>query len=565
MSDTETSSTTKHRKRILYFGNRHERFDAFFLGMVRAEETYRSPSDARTVLYFEDGLALEFLPTFVPDQALEMLREHYVNLLVLDLRHTSEFEAQVAAARQLLRTLDHAEDLELRYGFHRILVLVSGPDIERLDQVVLELGARGIRHVLRESRDDQRWEGPADPQSDAFAARALRHVVGMLRDRRTGKSALCASGGGITGIHFEIGALKCLDDCLVDRSVNDFDMMFGISAGAVVTSLLAVGYTIDEVMASVAGAEGGRIGPLDLSVLKARHFNGRELAWRASTTLRQGFRRTLRAIRGKHQRETWFSETVGALGAPFNSAGFEQMLHKLLDAPGATNDFRRLPRPLYIGASDQDARQHVLFGSEGYEHVPISRAVQGSLSFNPAFAAVEIEGRWYEDGAITRTSDFVEAIDRGADLVFILDPFVPYVSDRPGLAHQRGLLYNLDQNIRTISYTRFESVRNYALRRHPEVSTYTFLPSNRQRKLLSKNPLDHRPYLPIWRAAYLSTLKRIKAVAHRMKGDLAEHGMTFDCARAEAVAERLGRTPRPVFNDFFVDGAPVIRHRPLLR
>jgi hypothetical protein len=50
-----------------------------------------------------------------------------------------------------------------------------------------------------------------------------------------------------------MGALKCLADCLPPGALNAFDMYFGISAGAVLTGILANGYSIDEFMASIAG------------------------------------------------------------------------------------------------------------------------------------------------------------------------------------------------------------------------------------------------------------------------------------------------------------------------
>ncbi|MBW2509220.1 MAG: hypothetical protein JRE81_11360, partial [Deltaproteobacteria bacterium] len=220
---------------------------------------------------------------------------------------------------------------------------------------------------------------------------------------------------------------------------------------------------------------------------------------------------------------------------------------------------------LFVGASDQDARSHVLFGAEGYDHVPISKAVQASLSVNPAFSSVPIDGRYYEDGAITRTSNFVEAIKRGATLVVTLDPFVPYVSKLPGVAHRRGVLYNIDQDIRTITFTRFERARDAALRKNPEVSSYTFLPSNTLRRLLSTNPMDHRPYLEIWRGAYLSALQRIDQLCHRLRGDLAEQGMLLDTSLAEVVAEQLRTTTKLSFADFFPDREINIDKREFMR
>ncbi|MCL4810788.1 MAG: hypothetical protein KJ062_23760, partial [Thermoanaerobaculia bacterium] len=233
----------------------------------------------------------------------------------------------------------------------------------------------------------------------------------------------------------------------------------------------------------------------------------------------------------------------------------EAMLRELFRRHGATNDFRKLGRRLFIGATDQDAREHVLFGEPGLDDVPISLAIQASLSINPAFGATKIRDRYYIDGAVTRTSDFTEAMKKGADLIFVLDPLVPYVSKgNSGFASRRGLLYNVDQDIRTVSFTRFETTRYWVLRQRPDVSLYTFLPSNRQRKLLSVNPMDHRPFLSVWRGAYLSTLQRIHFLRHRMCGDLAAHGLALDLSRAEAVAARLEATPTPAFADFFPDG-----------
>ncbi|MBK6849800.1 MAG: hypothetical protein IPG96_20455 [Proteobacteria bacterium] len=70
-----------------------------------------------------------------------------------------------------------------------------------------------------------------------------------------------------------MGALKCLDDCLGGQGVNDFDLYFGISAGAVVTGLMAAGYSIDEFMASVAGVEGGRLEPIDMRLFRLSHLD----------------------------------------------------------------------------------------------------------------------------------------------------------------------------------------------------------------------------------------------------------------------------------------------------
>lgn len=494
----------------------------------------------------------EVTPVDHPAEALRLFESRYVHLLVVDLR------AAPMAGLALLDRLDDIDDIEARYGFHRIVALVSATESERTDQLLVDLGARGVRTVLREGAS----ESPRQ-----FAQRIEREGMALIARRHRGKRALCAAGGGVTGIYFELGALKCLDDCLPPGTVSSFDMYFGISAGAVVTSLLANGYSPDEVMAAIAGVPGGRVPALDFRITRLGHVNyrdlGRHLLGGAASALRQLW--AIARRRNGANLSSLLLELADSVGPPFHSKAFERMLRNVLVQPGATNDFRELPYPLFVGATDQDARRHLLFGSEGRRGTPISRAVQASLSINPAFASVLIGGRFYEDGAVTRTSNFVEAIRRDATLVFIVDPFVPYVSHEPGVAQSRGLLYNADQNIRTVSYTRFENTRNWALRKHPDVSSYTFLPSNTLRRLLSLSPMDHRPYLEIWRGAYLSTLQRIHQLANRMRGDLIAHGLALDTSRADVVAQQLRASPTATFADLFPDRRIELSRPPLCR
>jgi len=550
------------RKCVLYVGSGLDCFESLVSDMERVPGAERIQAELYPVLRY-GGAEIEWVPVWDTLGATGALRSAYVNLLLIDLRWSENFDARLQEIRGLLTELDHSEDVEQRYGFHRIVVLTSGPDSHGVDQLIVELGSVGIRHVIRQ---DFSADAPAWSSDIPFGERVLRHAAELTQARKIGKTAICASGGGITGIYFEMGVLKCLDDCLMNCSVNDFDMLFGISAGAVVTGMLSVGYTVDEVMAAIAGVPGGRMRPLSFSLLRLSHINYQGLRWRLMSATKTGlhaFWETLRG-RGRDTAEGLFLEYTSLVGAPFHSAEFEVMMREVLGASGSKDDFRGLPGELYIGASDQDARHHVLFGSEGYDHVPISTAVRASLSVNPAFSSVPIDGRYYEDGAITRTSNFGEAIKRDATLIFTMDPFVPYVSKLPGVAHRRGVLYNIDQDIRTISFTRFERARNAVLREHPEVSSYTFLPSNTLRRLLSTNPMDHRPYLEIWRGAYLSSLQRIDQLCHRLRGDLAEHGIQLDTTTAEVVAEQLRTAATPSFEDFFVDRKVEIKKRPFM-
>jgi NTE family protein len=553
-------------KRILVHAPDTRQFRALHTALERASA--RRPGALDLLHWGDFSLSCECHP--LTDDLMQALSRQYVNLLVIDLR-SAPVAAEVAAARArgiaLLESLDRTEDVEDRYPFHRILVLVGGAARAETDELIRVMGLMGVGGVLR---DESFGETGSDPAR--FGVALLEAVTRMLSARKTGRTAICAAGGGITGIFFELGALKCLDDCLrgeapadEDVGVHTFDMYFGISAGAVVTAPLVMGYSVDEFMAAVAGEPGGRLPRLDLRLFQLGHVDLPGFARRsrlALTTALGGVRSALKGGRDDMGEQLLF-DYADLMAPPFRTDRLEVMLRHVFEQPGGTNDFRRLLRPLFIGATDQDERRHVLFGDEDNLDVPISQAVQASLSINPAFSSTRIAGRYFEDGAITRTSNFVEAIRRGADLILVLDPFLPYVSRTRGLSHRRGILYNLDQDVRTISYTRYETTRNWVLRKHPEVSSYTFVPPNRLRQLISNNPMDHRPFLEIWRGAYLGTLARLQHLSHRLGGDLAAHGHTFSLDRAGAVADRLRTSAHPKFSDFFPDGRVELR-RPAL-
>src|SRR5690606_35261609 len=67
----------------------------------------------------------------------------------------------------------------------------------------------------------------------------LGRLDGILERHTGGRVAVCLAGGGIEGLLYEIGVLRALDWFLADRSLVDFDLFCGISAGAMLGAFLA--------------------------------------------------------------------------------------------------------------------------------------------------------------------------------------------------------------------------------------------------------------------------------------------------------------------------------------
>src|SRR5213083_3141181 len=71
---------------------------------------------------------------------------------------------------------------------------------------------------------------------------------GRRTRRSRSKTALVLGGGGVTGGVYEIGALRALDLLATNRTVNEFDVYVGTSAGSFVGALTANGVTPEEMM-----------------------------------------------------------------------------------------------------------------------------------------------------------------------------------------------------------------------------------------------------------------------------------------------------------------------------
>src|SRR4051794_33301649 len=90
---------------------------------------------------------------------------------------------------------------------------------------------------------------------------------GGRRRQRRSKTALVLGGGGFTGAVYEIGALRALDLLTVNRTINDFDVYVGTSAGALVAALTANGVSPELMMRVVNDQVPQELPNIDLGTL----------------------------------------------------------------------------------------------------------------------------------------------------------------------------------------------------------------------------------------------------------------------------------------------------------
>jgi predicted acylesterase/phospholipase RssA len=283
-------------------------------------------------------------------------------------------------------------------------------------------------------------------------------------DQREFKIGLALGGGGpLSGI-YEIGALRALDECLDGINFNDIDVYVGVSSGALIAANLANQITTaqmcrifiinephghpfhPQVFFQPAFKEYGK------SLLKIPSIVSKKVAHMIA---RPGDQSILEAFTG----------LIEALpNGVFSNEVLAHYLSVLYDGHGRTDDFRELRRKLFLVAADLDSGDAVRFGEPGYDHIPISKAVQASVACPGFYTPVEIEGRFYADGTLLKAMHASVALDEGADLVIGLNPLVPIdteaASDCGSMESKTlrdgGLTTVLGQTLRTFIHSRVE-------------------------------------------------------------------------------------------------------------
>jgi predicted acylesterase/phospholipase RssA len=184
---------------------------------------------------------------------------------------------------------------------------------------------------------------------------------------------------------------------------------------------------------------------------------------------------------------------------------------------GFTNDFRQLKTRLTLVATNLDTGEAAPFGSPGWDHVPISQAVQASSALPGLYPPVEIDDQYYVDGALKKTLHASVALDQGVDLMLCLNPLVPFDATvhplaprvmQRGLAHRAariprivdgGLPSVLSQTFRSMIHSRMALGMKHYERAYPDTDIVLIEPDHRDPELYLANTFSYRS-AAIWRS-----------------------------------------------------------------
>ena len=366
------------------------------------------------------------------------------------------------------------------------------------------------------------------------------------RKAGTGKQpprvALALAGGGPLGAIYEIGALCALDETLEGIDLVNCNHYVGVSAGGFIAAGLANGMTPRELCELFIQSQSGNGDVFDPAWLMRPAYA--EIAERLYQLPGLGVTSFWSWVSGKKSLLGALEKMAPAMPTGiFSNEEIHRQLSKLFSQPGRTNDFRELTRRLTLVATHLDSGDAAPFGRAGWDHVPISRAIAASAALPGLFPPVEIDGRYYVDGALKKTMHATVALDEGTDVMFCLNPLVPFDStpapqQRVGsTAHKPipslvdgGFPAVMNQTFRSMIHSRLELGMKQYEHSYPHTAIILIEPDHRDAELYMANTFSYRQRRELAEHAYQQTRLMLRTRYTTLMNKLRPHGLGLNRA-----------------------------------
>ncbi len=363
---------------------------------------------------------------------------------------------------------------------------------------------------------------------------------------RRDKTALVLGGGGFTGGVYEIGALRALDLLAANRTINQFDVYVGTSAGAFVASLCANGVTPEEMMRVVTHQGPQAFRDIDLGDLL--RLNIPELA-RTGVRLPLKLASLTRQLLPQLGQVSLIDIVLGLAevlptGA-YTGEGIERYLRKVLAEDGRSDDFRRLAHELYLVATDLDSCERIVFGADGFDDVPISTAVRASGALPMVYAPVKIGERELIDGGIVSTTNLDIAVEAGADLVIVINPIVPFVNEADGDGPPARRISDMGfskigyQAFKLLGHRRLHELASMWEERYPGVDIVLIEPEPRDSLMFETSIMSFSSRIEIARHGFQSVTYHLLDEYERYSEIWARHGIEISERRVRRVVDHF--------------------------
>ncbi|NUS74250.1 MAG: patatin-like phospholipase family protein [Corynebacteriales bacterium] len=235
------------------------------------------------------------------------------------------------------------------------------------------------------------------------------------------RRGLVLGGGAILGFAWEVGALRALEE-RIGIAAQEFDMIVGVSAGAIMGALVSCGVSTDVLLRH----QRGEPAPADIALDYDYH--------------------ALDGSNGKPPRPDWGVGSPSLLARAARRPGALPPMAIISAAlpvgKGSLDPVQRViaqvcpqgwaPHPsLWVVAMDYATGTRAVFGRPGSPKADLATAVGASCAIPSWFTPVEIEGKRYVDGGMFSNTSTDLLAGQGLDEVYVIAPMVSFAMDSP--------------------------------------------------------------------------------------------------------------------------------------
>jgi len=348
---------------------------------------------------------------------------------------------------------------------------------------------------------------------------------------------LAVAGGGPLGAIYELGALRALDEAIDGLSLHQLDAYVGVSSGSILTAALANKITTAKMSRIFMSSKDAEFQFQPEQFLKPAF--GEYLA-RAKALPAVVYDLLSESIR--HPDRILHLESLEGISrliptGIFDNQSIDRLLADVLSSQNRTNDFRSLETSLRVVAVDLETGQAVRFGEIGFDDVPISKAVQASAALPGLYPPVEINGRHYVDGALRRTLHASVALRQGVDLLFAINPLVPYdPASGPAVQPQAtgsrlikgGLPLVLSQTFRSLIQSRMQIGMTKYTTEFPNSGLVLIEPNRNDEQMFFTNVFSYASRKQLIEHAYQTTRSELLKEAPALDALLSHYGLSLN-------------------------------------
>lgn len=351
------------------------------------------------------------------------------------------------------------------------------------------------------------------------------------------KNALVLCGGGIMGAVFEIGCLAALEETIADiRKKNGddspdaalsktFDMFIGTSVGALVASLLANRVSPKTIFDAIKNDDPDNIFNFRRSDIYS--FDG--IKWvKALWTLFKSSRKIVRRVKASQQVFSLLDFIAVAQEllpkGIFSIRNLDAYVCRIFMNYALSNDFRTVPKELYIPSINLDTGERVIFGHDSahqkYGNVPICKAITASAAIPFFFEPVIIGGDQFIDAETDKIAHLDIAINEHAKFIMVINPIVPLHNDRNrmciptltkgicGNISDKGLEAIFSQSHRIQHHARLQLGLTYFTSIHPNVRIMVIEPESAD--MFVENPMSFENRVQVLELGYTTARKALQ-------------------------------------------------------